>query len=95
MTTLRLKGRITEDGGLEIELPPGLPAGEARVTIEIPIGAASQSESHERRLGPGPLTGQDIVQAGLTGGWAGRSLPDGTAWVADQRQKRRESRQRR
>jgi hypothetical protein len=36
MTTLELRGRITETGVLEIQLPPGLPSGDVKVYIEIP-----------------------------------------------------------
>src|SRR5258707_7843270 len=36
MTTLELRGRITEEGDLEIRLPAGLPAGEVTVRIDVP-----------------------------------------------------------
>ena len=34
MSIIELIGRITEDGDLELELPPNLPPGEVRVFIE-------------------------------------------------------------
>jgi hypothetical protein len=37
-----------------------------------------------------PLTGREIVEAGLTGTWAEYDLPDGVTWVEEQRRKRRE-----
>jgi hypothetical protein len=35
MTIVELKGRITNKGKLEVELPQGLPAGEVTVRIEV------------------------------------------------------------
>jgi hypothetical protein len=39
MTTYHLKGRITESGELEVELPKDIPAGETQVDITIHIPA--------------------------------------------------------
>ena len=44
-------------------------------------------------LTPEPMTGAEIVAAGLTGGWADQGIPDGAAWVEAQRRKRRERHQ--
>jgi hypothetical protein len=41
MTTLELRGRINEQGELEIELPTGLPRGEVTVRIDVPGESAS------------------------------------------------------
>ena len=41
MATIRLVGRITETGKLEIELPDDLPAGEVQVTISVLSGDAN------------------------------------------------------
>lgn len=62
---IELQGRITEQGRLEIELPAGLPAGEARVTIEIPT-LDWKAEELAETLKVQPLTGAEIVAAGLT-----------------------------
>lgn len=35
MATLELRGKITESGHLEIQLPAGLPVGEVTVRIEV------------------------------------------------------------
>ncbi len=35
MTIVELKGRITRNGKLEVQLPEGLPAGEVTVRIEV------------------------------------------------------------
>lgn len=40
-----------------------------------------------------PMTGAEIVAAGLTGGWADLDIPDGATWVEEQRRKRRERHQ--
>jgi hypothetical protein len=40
-----------------------------------------------------PMTGREIVAAGLTGGWRDLNIQDGAAWVEAQRRKRRERRQ--
>jgi hypothetical protein len=41
-------------------------------------------------LTPAPMTGKEIVNAGLQGGW--ENAPEGAAWVDEKRQKRRERR---
>jgi hypothetical protein len=35
MATIELRGRINDDGELEVNLPEGLPHGEVKVTIEL------------------------------------------------------------
>jgi hypothetical protein len=87
---IHLNGLITDEGELKLELPTGLPAGEARITIEIPAEASWTREDLDRVLTTAPMTGAEIVKAGLLGGWEG--APDGVAWVDEQRQKRRERR---
>lgn len=92
MTTIRLNGRITEQGELELELPSGLPSGEARITIEVPIEPGWTSEELDKALQAQPMTGAEIVEAGLAGGWANRDIPDSVEWVEEQRRRRREQR---
>ena len=92
MATIHLNGRITEDGGLEIELPPGLPKGEARITIEIPVEPAWRPEELDQALEVVPMTGAEIVSAGLTGGWADPEISSGADWVQERRRQRREER---
>ena len=91
MATIELQGRITEKGQLEVELPAGLPAGEARITIEIPMAGWSSQELAEA-LRIEPLTGAEMIAAGLTGGWEGAGIEDGAEWVDRQRRGRRERR---
>jgi len=53
MTTVDLRGRITEDGALEVRLPAGLPPGDVLVRLQIP--------DHE--TGPETLRTDEEVQA--------------------------------
>lgn len=91
MSTLKLCGRITEEGRLEVDLPPGVPAGDARVTIEIPTTEEWTAHELTEALTIEPLTGAEIVAAGLIGGWEGSE--DGVDWIDSQRRERRERRQ--
>jgi len=93
MTTLRLNGRITAEEGLEVDLPPGLPPGEARITIEIPMESGSSSADLDQALKASLMTGAEIVRAGLMGGWSG--ISDGADWVEEKRRQRRVERSRR
>ena len=42
MTTVDLRGRITEDGALEVLLPAVLPSGDVFVRLQIPDAQAAQ-----------------------------------------------------
>ena len=86
---IRLNGRITDTGELEMDLPPGLPSGEAQITIEVP----SESSLGLEALRIEPMSGKEIVRAGLLGGWKDEGITDGSAWVEEVRRKRRDSRQ--
>ena len=44
MVTLKLPGRITESGELEVELPKGLPAVDVTVSIDFPAEGESDWE---------------------------------------------------
>jgi len=90
---IELNGQITEDGELKLELPSGLPAGEARITIEIPAEPKWTADELKRALQTTPMTGAEIVEAGLTGGWEDQGITDSVAWVEEQRRKRRERHQ--
>jgi len=92
MTTIHLKGRITDTGELDVEVPDGLPPGEARVTIEVPIPREWSAQELDDVLKVNPMTGAEIVQADLLGGWADQGISDSQAWVEDLRRKRREQR---
>jgi hypothetical protein len=51
-------------------------------------------EDLDRALQTTPMTGADIVKAGLVGGWENAEIEDSARWVEEQRQARRERRQR-
>jgi len=85
MAIVELKGRITETGELEVDLPEGLPAGEARVTIEVPLDKEWTARELDDALKIVPMTGAEIVQAGLLGGWADEGIADSAAWVEELR----------
>jgi hypothetical protein len=88
MATLQLRGRITDEGRLEVDLPPGTPPGEARVTIELPATGRWNPQEIAEALKIEPLTGAQIIAAGLAGGWEG--IEDGAEWVDRRRRERRE-----
>lgn len=92
MTMIHLNGRITETGELELDLPSGLPPGEARITIEIPTEGGWTPEGIDEALRIIPMTGAQIVEAGLLGGWEDEGITDGAEWVEEQRRKARERR---
>jgi hypothetical protein len=92
MKTIQLSGWITEKGELELRLPEGLPPGEARITIEIPQADDWRPEDLASALKVEPLSGAEIVNAGLLGGWEDQGIGDSEAWLKEQRHRRREQR---
>lgn len=92
MAIIELQGRITEEGRLEVELPVGLPAGEARITIETAPTADWSAQELAEALKIEPLTGAEMIAAGLTGGWEDAGITDGAEWVERQRRERHERR---
>ena len=93
MAILELTGRITEEGRLEVELPPGLPPGKARVTLQTVAEGTQAASEVGAALTIEPLTGAEIVAMGLLGGWAEEGITDGQEWVEARRRERRERRQ--
>jgi hypothetical protein len=89
---IQLNGLITEEGKLKLDLPAGLPVGEARITIEIPSESGWTAADLDRALQTTPMTGAEIVKAGLLGGWENAGINDGAGWVEEQRRARRERR---
>jgi len=92
MTIIQVTGRITEEGQLKLKLPEGVPPGEARVTIEVWPSEAWTQEELERAIKIEPMTGSEIVKAGLTGGWEDLGITDSVEWVNEQRRQSRERR---
>ncbi|RMF81310.1 MAG: hypothetical protein D6737_05445 [Chloroflexi bacterium] len=104
MVTITLKGRITDDGRLEVELPAGLPPGDVDVVLKM-VQIANDAdelsvndvpmwteEELDAMLRPNPKTGAEIVALGHTGGWEDMEITDSVEWVKEQRRKRREKR---
>ena len=91
MVTVHLTGEITESGELSIDLPEGLPPGKVEVVIAFPEQGWADDDL-AALLKPEPMTGQEIVAAGLTGGWKDEGISDGAEWVQEQRQRRKEQR---
>jgi hypothetical protein len=98
MTIFRLTGHITVDGKLEVELPQGLPAGEVKLTVEVDMEESPQTENDWEKqpwtdeelkelLTIKPMTGHEIVAAGLVGGWEDLEITDSVEWVEEQRRK--------
>ncbi len=104
MDTIKLKGFITDNGELKVDLPPDLPSGEVEVTIqpvEQPVAEQEELPWEERpwteeeireMLKPNPKTGAEIVALGHTGGWEHYGIKDSVEWIEEQRRKRREQR---
>lgn len=90
MLTIQINGQITPSGELKVVLPPGLPPGEVQITLEFKADATWTPEELEELLRPvPPLTGAEIVKAGLLGGWKDQGIADGAAWVEAQRRRQR------
>lgn len=86
---LRLKGIITEDGKLEVNLPEGIPPGEVIITLEMdqPITEEELNELMAFK----PATGAEIADMleASDGWWEDVDIPDSVAWVEEQRKKQR------
>lgn len=102
MITIRLTGRITEDGKLEVELPDNLPPGNVEVLLEVANSADLPGEPRPwtdeeiaELTKPGkPATGAEIVALlEKYGGWEDIGITDSVAWLEEQRRKRRERNQ--
>lgn len=86
---LRLKGIITEDGKLEVNLPEGIPPGEVIITLEMdqPITEEELTELMAFK----PATGAEIADMleASDGWWEDVDIPDSVTWVEEQRKKQR------
>jgi hypothetical protein len=89
---IHIRGRITERGKLDIELPPNLPPGEVQVTIqELDANDAPISDSElEQLLHHPPRTGAEVIAAlhELGEGWT--HIQESSAeWVERMRRNQR------
>lgn len=62
--------------------------GESNEDVENE--ALYTDEEIEQMMKVEPMTGAEIVAAGLTGGWADMGISDGAEWVNEQKRKRQE-----
>jgi hypothetical protein len=93
MVTIHLKGQITKDGQLLIDIPNDLPPGDVDVTLEIPNLDEQFTEEEIRELLTfTPTSGAEVVAAGLVGGWEDKGITDPVEWVEAQRRKQKERR---
>jgi hypothetical protein len=56
------------------------------------MSEAWTQEELERAVRIEPMSGSEMVKAGLTGGWEHLGITDSVEWVEEQRRKRRERR---
>lgn len=84
MSVIELKGRITEDGELKVDLPKGLPAGEIRVLLDVPEQSNDlpweerpwTAEEIRELMTFHPATGAEIVASGVVGAWSDLEIHD-------------------
>ena len=93
MLTIHLKGQITPDGQLHLDVPENLPPGDVDVTLEIPDLDQQVTEEEIRDLLTfTPTSGAEVVALGLVGGWEDMNITDPVAWVDELRRKQKEQR---
>jgi hypothetical protein len=90
MPTIRSIGEIKEVGTLDLNLPDDFPTGKVQVTIETTEGHLTDEEIKEF-MRVEPMTGAEIVVAGLTDGWEEMGITDSVEWLQEQRNTRRKS----
>lgn len=75
MTIIRLKGKVTDDGRLEVDLPHNIPVGEVFITLET-----SDTTPQVQVFGElvfEPATGAEIIaMLDATDGWWDTPSPD-------------------
>ena len=78
-TSLTLRGEVTEDGRLIVSLPPDVPHGPVRVTVEMVPEALELSDDDVRGMG---LTAVEIASSPDLGTWGQEGpLLDGASFV--------------
>lgn len=70
MTTITLKGQITEDGKLQVDLPEGIQPGEVDVMLSFDL----TDDEIEALLKPNPKPGSEIAKNEAIGSWADDEL---------------------
>jgi hypothetical protein len=88
MTTLHLRGIVTEDGRLEVTLPPGTPPGEARVDVTLEPAWTEAELAAMMQFHP-VRTGAELIELlDQTGDWwAAQNITDPVEWLEAMRRK--------
>lgn len=97
MTTVTVKGHLTEDGELRVDLPRNFVSGEVEVTITVSedqsdVAPAWTAEELQALLTPEPKSGAEIAQSDSIGAWEHLGIEDSVEWVAELRRARRDNR---
>jgi len=89
MTTSRVtvKGQLTEDGQVKIDLPEGWQPGE--ITVELSLEREWSNEELDELLRSEPVPASQIK----TGGWEHLGIEDSVEYVEELRRKRQEKTQ--
>ena len=91
MAIIRLKGILTENGEIKVDLPDNWQPGEVEVVITASESTWTDEEwaEIEELLKPEPRPASEIE----TGGWEDMGIEDSVAFVEEMRRKRREKNQ--
>lgn len=87
MTLIQIKGILTRDGKIEVELPDGWQPGE--VHVEISIEPTFTDEELDELIQFNPKPASEIK----TGGWEDIDIHDSVSFVEEMRRKRWEKNQ--
>lgn len=96
MLRIELKGRIDENGQLQVTLPTGLPPGEVEITLHIVSEGDQASETWTQDELDDMLifkaaTGEEIAASGVFGGWAHRDdITDSEEFIQEIRRREQE-----
>ena len=90
-----VKGYLTEDGELKVELPANWQPGEVEIAVSVEEEITQTDwdqqpwtpEELDEMLTPHPSTLGEILKDGLIGGWEDRGITDSVAFIEEQRRK--------
>lgn len=90
MTLVRVKGKLTESGQIELELPENWQAGD--IIIEIPVQQTQIARSEFGTVDISHFAGKTLgeIDKNLIGAGADWEIGDSADWVDEQRKKRTE-----
>ncbi|MEO1290642.1 MAG: hypothetical protein AAFV93_23110 [Chloroflexota bacterium] len=83
MSTVQIRGFLTEDGKIQLDLPNGWQPGE--ITVNINVEPTFTDEEIDALMSEQVKPANQII----TGGWEHLNITDSVEWVREQRQKRR------